>query len=127
MKQNQELNLDPAIKNQLLELQNKGVDINQIIKAGLQVREQKIEQAKAKETPAKSRYIPAKIKKIIKLEHGEKCSIPHCRKPAETVHHTRRWSMAKSHNPRYLAPLCKQHHQIAHAIDTQTFEKRNKT
>jgi len=44
-----------------------------------------------------SRYIPAKIKQIIKEEHGTKCSIPNCQKPAEVIHHTQKLA--------FLAPM----------------------
>ncbi len=64
-----------------------------------------------------SRYIPAHIKKIVRLEHGVKCSIPHCNKPANIIHHTQRFALSQNHDPRFLAPLCREHHQLAHAVD----------
>jgi hypothetical protein len=64
-----------------------------------------------------TRYIPAKIRKIIAEEHGTKCSFPGCPKPAKTLHHTARFALTQNHDPRYLAPLCEAHHEIAHKID----------
>ncbi len=64
-----------------------------------------------------SRYIPAHIKKIVRLEHGVKCSIPYCDKPANTIHHTQRFALSQNHDPKFLAPLCREHHQLAHAVD----------
>ncbi|MEK7547614.1 MAG: hypothetical protein AAB540_01840, partial [Patescibacteria group bacterium] len=52
-----------------------------------------------------------------KEEHGKKCSIPNCQKPAKILHHTQRLSLSRTHNPRFLAPLCEDHHEIAHSID----------
>ncbi|MFA6918359.1 MAG: hypothetical protein WC285_06085, partial [Candidatus Gracilibacteria bacterium] len=62
-------------------------------------------------------YVPAKIKKIIKEEHGTKCSAPNCHKPAKILHHTARFALTQNHNPQFLAPLCEAHHEIAHKID----------
>ncbi|MFA6918214.1 MAG: hypothetical protein WC285_05310, partial [Candidatus Gracilibacteria bacterium] len=62
-------------------------------------------------------YVPAKIKKIIKEEHGTKCSAPGCTKPAKILHHTARFAITQNHNPRFLAPLCEAHHELAHKID----------
>lgn len=67
--------------------------------------------------PAVSRYIPVQIKKILLEEYGDKCSIATCHKPSETIHHTQRFSLSKNHDPRFLAPLCSDHHVIAHSID----------
>jgi hypothetical protein len=66
-----------------------------------------------------SRYIPAKVKKIIKEEFGTKCSITNCKKQAEVLHHTQKFGLAHCHDPRFLAPLCKDHHTIAHSIDVK--------
>jgi hypothetical protein len=71
-----------------------------------------------------SRYIPVKIKKIIAKEHGTKCSISHCPKPAQAIHHTQRFSLAGTHDPNFMAPLCKEHHTIAHSADLKFHEIR---
>lgn len=71
-----------------------------------------------------SRYIPVKIKRILQKEHGDKCSIQSCQRKAETIHHTQRFALSRSHDPHFLAPLCKQHHIIAHSIDLKFHESR---
>jgi hypothetical protein len=72
---------------------------------------------KQKQSCAITHYVPAKIKKIIREEHGTKCSAPNCHKPAKILHHTARFAITQNHNPQFLAPLCEAHHEIAHKID----------
>ncbi len=71
------------------------------------------------EAPAKkdTRYICVKIRDLLQNEHGKKCSIPKCFRPAKIIHHTQRFALTKNHDPRYLAPLCAGHHELAHAVD----------
>ncbi len=83
------LKLSPEIIAKLSELQNKGLDINELILEFLKEREEKIENEKAEisaQTSATensalakakkpSRYIPAKTRHILKAEHGTKCAI----------------------------------------------------
>lgn len=108
---------------ELLELQNKGIDINALMLKFLEERELKIAQEKEKLSAqaelTNSRYISAATRKILKEEHGEKCSIKTCIRPAKQIHHTQRFSLAKTHDPKYLAPLCAAHHRIAHSIDVK--------
>jgi hypothetical protein len=73
---------------------------------------------------AHSRYIPVRVRRVLQQEHGTKCSIPHCHRHATTIHHTRRFALSPGHNPNYLAPLCREHHQIAHSIDQHFQEAR---
>jgi len=113
--------LEQDVRSELLELQNRGVNINEIIRTALAKRKQDIQEEKetiaenSKETA--SRYIPARTRKIITQEHGTKCSITTCNKPSENIHHTQRFSISKTHDPHYLAPLCKNHHALAHLVD----------
>ncbi|MEK7548156.1 MAG: hypothetical protein AAB540_04640, partial [Patescibacteria group bacterium] len=99
----------------------KGFDVNELLRNMLKQRKEKIEEEKEKITetiqPTTSHYIKVRIRKILKEEHGKKCSIPNCQKPATTTHHTQRFSLSQTHDPRFLAPLCKEHHEIAHSID----------
>jgi|GEM_PF-286949 len=81
----------------------------------------------AREQPVQkppSRYTPTKVKQIIKEEYGTKCSIPNCTKLAEILHHTQKFSLSRSHDPRFLAPLCHEHHAIAHSMDVKCCEIR---
>lgn len=137
------LNLSPDVQQKLLELQQKGIDINNLLLEFLNKREGEIEQKKEeiskkvlqKEQRKKemmgevakgiSRYRPVAVRNILKEEFGTKCSINNCKKLATTIHHTQRFSISGSHDPRYLAPLCKDHHQLAHAVDVRYQEIRN--
>lgn len=62
-----------------------------------------------------SRYIPAEVKKIMRVRYGEICAVPACQKPAEQYHHTKRFALSSDHDPKYLVTLCKAHHDLAHA------------
>ncbi len=145
--------LSPTIKEKLLTLLAKGIDLNALIAQMLQNREAEIAAAKneivaemeekaeakrsaleveqkssAKKSAAKkpSRYIPVKIRKIIKLEQGDKCSFPGCKNPEENMHHTQRFALTQNHNPFFLAQSCKSHHEIAHTVDVKYQEKRKR-
>ncbi len=133
-------NLSNTVQERLLKLQEKGIDINELLTKLLDQHEEAIQAEKAqisKEMSEKvitktSRYIPKKVLNILKKEHGDKCSIPTCTKPSEQKHHTQRFSLISqfapnlANDPKYLAPLCKNHHHIAHSIDIQYHEVRQK-
>jgi hypothetical protein len=124
------LNLSPEVQKKLLELQQKGLDINTLLLEFLKTREQEIAQKKeeiSQEPYGKpSRHIPVSVKKILYLEHGTKCSVKNCQKPSTQIHHVRRFSAIPSHNPHYLAPLCKEHHELVHSTDIDYIEIRKK-
>lgn len=126
-----ELKLSDAVTERLQELQRRGIDVNQLLMEFLDKRAEEIEQEKEEiaeelnqSDSRKSKYIKVKIRKIIHREHGTKCSMPTCDKPAVELHHTLRFSLYQSHDPRYIAPLCHDHHLIAHSIDRRFREKR---
>ena len=127
----QNLNLAPDLEKELLELQQKGIDVNELLRRFLENRRKELAEEKevlAGETElslAKSRYIPVKIRRHLQKEHGSKCTINTCNRPSQEVHHTQRFALSKSHNPKYLAPICKQHHSIAHAIDVKVQRHKN--
>lgn len=131
--------LTPEATQKLQELYDKGIDVSEFIVTAVARRAQEIQQEKERiaaemeksqqETQAHksklpTRYIPRKIKSIIRQEYGTKCAIANCQKPSREIHHTARYAMIRNHNPNFLAPLCVQHHQIAHAIDVRCQEKR---
>ncbi len=134
----QNLHLSSEVITKLSELQNKGIDINELILNLLKEREEKIENEKAEiseRTRTKenseiarakkpSRYISVRTKKLLRSIHGTKCAVPHCPKSAEEIHHTVPFALNKSHDPRYLAPLCREHHTIAHSINNIFHQKR---
>jgi hypothetical protein len=145
------------VKKELEELNLKGIDVNEFLRKALKQRKEEIEERKeeiarelentkernearrltgqnekpispANATTAKSsRYIPVKVKKIIKEEFGTKCSITNCKKQAEVLHHTQKFGLAHSHDPRFLAPLCHEHHLIAHSMDVKFNEMRQRS
>lgn len=119
----QTLHLADDIHKELLELQQKGIDTNDLLRTFLAQRRQKIAQEKealsAESQPTISRYIPVQIRQVITEEHGTKCTIKTCSRPAQIIHHTQRFALSKTHDPHFLAPLCKEHHMIAHAIDVK--------
>lgn len=125
-----ELNLDPDVLQELLALQGKGIDVNEILREFLEkrkleiAREKEALSAEASVVSAKSRYIPVKIRRHLKKEHGDMCAIDGCQRPAREIHHTRRFALVGNHNPKYLAPVCKEHHAIAHAIDVKVQQNR---
>lgn len=130
--------LNNQVKRKLNELAEKHIDINQFIEEALIRREQEI--AKEKQTLAEkaeqkvieqmteqkvvSTYIPVATRRLFKKEFGTKCAKPFCKNDAQEIHHTNRFSISGIHDPRYMAPLCKNHHQIAHSIDANVTVKR---
>ncbi|MDP4008557.1 MAG: hypothetical protein Q8P68_05195 [Candidatus Peregrinibacteria bacterium] len=117
-----QLNLSENTLNQLLELQEKGLKIDELFNEFLQKRNQEIAEEKeeiAQEIAKKeiSRYVPRKVKGILKKEFGTKCAVRNCGKNAEQIHHTARFELTHSHNPYFMAPFCKAHHDIAHSMD----------
>lgn len=136
----QTLNLSFEVQQKLLELQQKGIDINQLLLEFVQNREQEITQRKEeiskqiiqRESEKKvtekpiSRHVPVIAKKILHEEFGTKCSIPNCQKQSAEIHHVHRFSVSQSHDPKLLAPLCKEHHELAHSSDFAYFKIKNK-
>ncbi|MBT7703716.1 HNH endonuclease, partial [Candidatus Peregrinibacteria bacterium] len=126
--QPENLSFSPEVQSRLIELQQKGININDLLLEFLQKRDLEIAQQKeqlgevAPETT--SRYIPAKTRRILTKEHGKCCSVPGCTRPAQAIHHTQRFALTNRHDPRYVAPLCKEHHAIAHSIDLKVCAER---
>ena len=127
----QTLKLDEDIENQLIEMQEKGIDVNEFLRNALQRRTEEVRQKKEEiaheqnekmQTGKQTRYLQVKVRRIIKEEHGTKCSYPHCAKPAKTLHHTQRFALSNAHDPHFIAPLCSAHHEIAHKIDVKYVE-----
>jgi hypothetical protein len=120
--------LSAEVVEELNRLQDQGQDVNAILLELLAQRKARIEQKKealaAEVLPTDSRYISVKVRRVLREEFGQKCSITTCSKPAEEIHHTQRFSIAHTHDPRYLAPLCRDHHQLAHAVDVKVQECR---
>ncbi len=122
------LQISDAVKARLEELQEKGINIDALLTEFLDRRESEITEEKEAICeglePAKSRYVAARIKRVVREEHGTKCSIRTCYKPAEQLHHTQTFALSQRYDPHFLAPLCKDHHVIAHSINLKFQEKR---
>lgn len=130
--------LNNSVKKKLNELAQKGIDINDLIEVALAQREHELaadkqeaaEKAKEKliaqivEGKEVSRAVPAETNRLLKKEFGTKCAVQTCNKPSQEIHHADRFALSQIHDPHFMAPLCKQHHQIAHAIDVKVIEKR---
>jgi hypothetical protein len=71
-----------------------------------------------------SRYISIETRRILCEEFGAKCSIHGCYRKSQIIHHTQRFSLSRNHDPRFMVPLCKEHHAIAHAADVRFWELR---
>lgn len=110
------------------ELNARGINVNELLRDMLKRRREEIARTKEEISEnievTESRYIPVKIKKVLREEYGEKCSIATCKKPSGVIHHTQRFGVSQNHDPKFLAPLCSDHHVIAHSIDYKYQEVR---
>ena len=130
----EELKLSEEVLGKLVELQNKGIDINELILDLLKKREERIQQKKAEiakkitgkcgASMAVTRYVPAETKRVLREEHGTKCAMTDCKKSAEALHHTARFGLVGEHNPYFMAPLCREHHAIAHSLDVRVVKRK---
>jgi len=130
---NEQLQLSPELKSRLMEMQGKKINIDELLMKLLDKHEEEIAKDKleaaekcknSNNTKSPSRYISVKIRKLLHAEFGHKCAIPHCIKDAKSIHHTARFALSQNHNPCFLAPLCKEHHDIAHSIDRRVAEHK---
>lgn len=116
----------PDVADQLAILRSKGFDIDQLLRELLAKREEDIRQKKddvGKSLPEESgRYIPVRVKRVLMEEHGTKCAKFGCNKPSDEIHHTARYGVTRSHDPHLLAPLCREHHELAHLLDVKYAE-----
>lgn len=123
------IHFNQLTEQRLKELQQKGFDLNELINPLLDQREEQlahkksalIEKYKNKTSP---RHIPKEIQDLISQEYGNACAVPNCSKPKYETHHLLPFALAQNHNPLFLVPLCKAHHQIAHSVDTKVTQMR---
>lgn|SRR3989344_2638478 len=64
---------------------------------------------------ANSRPIPSLIRRLIEAQYKGYCAFPHCDKPSTSLHHTKRYALNPSHNPKGIVPLCTEHEQLVHS------------
>ena len=126
---NLDLELDEDVKNDLIEMKKKGIDVNQVLRGFLRERKEKLEQEKSEIAknqmreredraiigmPA-NRYVPVEVRRIVINEFGRMCCMPGCTKPAENLHHEKGFAIDQCHDPRYIKPICRGHHELVHA------------
>lgn len=120
--------LSEDVERELADLQERGVDMNQELREFLARRKQYVHDEKerlgelAGQDGLAKRYVPVGVRKSIQREYGNRCSIPSCNKPSREIHHLQRFGYVRRHDPRLMAPLCREHHQIAHSIDVKVQE-----
>jgi hypothetical protein len=136
--------LKPELKIKIKALLEKGINVSELFTEFLERREQEISNKKeeitanmvkksAPRTQIESnvrhaeitqkkpvtRHIPAIVKNIIRQEFGTKCANPNCIKISQNLHHQKRFAVYKTHDPRFIEPLCKAHHELEHLDDLQ--------
>ena len=125
----QRIELSEKVNEKLLKLKEKGIDVDALLLELLEEREKLIQEEKeelAQEQQQKqenravigfpaSRYIPAKIKRIVYAQHGTKCSVEGCTKRSEHLHHVNPFLKSQNHDPNNLRPLCRGHHELMHS------------
>ena len=62
-----------------------------------------------------SRHIPEDVKRLVLARTKGNCAFLDCKYLAENFHHTRRFSLERSHDPRFIEALCKKHHGFLHS------------
>ena len=132
------LKLRVDVVTRLKKLQEKGIDVNELINVMLDSREQQLADTKSQvaekihlrererrsQGKAPSRYISTHTKQVLEQEYGTKCAHDSCTRDAADLHHTVPFALSGSNNPYYLAPLCKEHHDIAHAMNSKFVSKK---
>ena len=137
----QKLKLNKSVIARLDELKSNGMDLNLILNEMLDKREKEIEEEldevgeevvrkeikkNGKQVDGKEigRNIPVNVKRVLKKRAGSKCEVRGCMRDAKTIHHTIRFGIQRSHDPRHLVLLCKEHHEITHVMDKKYLAKR---
>lgn len=131
------LELSEELLNRLLKLKKKGFDLNQLLleildKRKASIKEEKLEvrreqllkeHLKKEKGGVVSRVVPRRVQRVLKKEFGEVCSVSDCFQRVDHLHHTRPFSLEKSHDPYFITPLCKNHHRIAHLVNLKVKKK----
>jgi len=109
-------------------MREKGINVDELLRTFLRERKEKMEREKAEVAkeqmrerddravigfPAK-RHVPVRVLRVIRAEFGDRCSSPGCGRAAENMHHEKGFANEQCHDPRYLKPLCKGHHELVH-------------
>jgi hypothetical protein len=124
----QKFKLEDDVIEELNRLAEQEKDVNEILREFLEQKKQEIERKEQElserareraneETNVSSRTYNKSTRDFLREKYGNKCAIHGCNKPAEEIHHKIRFGLQANNDPAYLVPLCREYHQIAHAID----------
>lgn len=76
------------------------------------IKNREQEREKSGKVPRKT---SVKVERLVLARQENCCGWPGCNRPVEVFHHTRRFALKKSHDPDYIAGLCRAHHKMAHS------------
>ncbi|MDP4008675.1 MAG: HNH endonuclease signature motif containing protein [Candidatus Peregrinibacteria bacterium] len=133
-----QLKLSEETLENLLELQARGISIDDLFREFLQKCKEDLAENKAKvvanedakeakrkmDGKAANRRLSVGVKKVLKQEFGDRCSVSSCTKKSVHIHHKVPFAISGSHDPHLLAPLCREHHDIVHSINLKYVEKK---
>ncbi|MEK9159856.1 MAG: hypothetical protein AAB383_03955 [Patescibacteria group bacterium] len=71
--------------------------------------------AARKAAEVQGRAIPAIVMRVLQAKYRGYCGFPCCARPATSLHHTKRFSLEKGHDPAFIVPLCKIHERLVHS------------
>jgi len=96
------------------------------MKEFIKLRKEKLEEQKPEPVKTESRHVPMEIQRYAIEKTRGICAFPGCKKEAENLHHTQRFSLENIHDPDKIIPLCVAHHAIAHQglIENENLEPK---
>jgi len=62
--------------------------------------------------PAPTSHIPVAAQREVYEKYKTKCAFPTCDRPFDQLHHRKRFSIFKDHNPSDIIPLCNTHYEL---------------
>lgn len=82
--------------------------------------------AARKAAQATNRPIPASVRRLIYAKYQGFCAFPLCKRPATSLHHTKRYRLSPSHDPKNIVPVCTSHERLLHSgmIENEEDEPR---
>lgn len=125
------LQLQEDVEKELLAMQEKGIDVNEMLRRFLVDRRAEIERVKVEigerlrlesedraviGVPGK-RYVPVEVRRVVEAEYGTMCAREGCGREAEILHHEKGFAEDGCHDPHFIKPLCRVHHELAHVED----------
>ncbi len=58
--------------------------------------------------------IPVMVRRLIQATYQGFCAFPSCIRAGTSLHHTKRYALDPSHDPKSIVPLCKFHERLVH-------------